>query len=155
MKINHKDVTQELEEWAAEIGWKNVAALIAEHHADFRKSASTVSGLHNVEQTIKRAFRGKTSYYQRKAIELVPTILQALPAQRRYRLESPGDPVLLAALAAKESIEAINAVNLGATPAAALKEVDEAISAFNAIRRAIELLHCMEAGGSFQRGITF
>lgn len=140
MKINHKDVTQELEEWAAEIGWKNVAALIAEHHADFRKSARTVSGLHNVEQTIKRVFRGKTAYYHRKATELVPTILQALPAQRRYRLESPGDPVLLAALAAKESIEAINAVNLGAAPATALKEVNEAIHAFMAIKNLIEPL---------------
>lgn len=155
MKINHKEVAQELEEWAAEIGWKNVAAQIADHHADFQKSARTVLGLHNVEQTIKRAFRGKTAYYQRKANELIPTILQALPAQRRYRLESPGDPVLLAALAAKESIEAINAVNLGARPAMALKEVDEAISAFNAIRRAIETLHRMEACGSFQKGVTF
>jgi len=140
MKINHKDVTQQLEEWAAEIGWKNVAALIAEHHADFRKSARTVSGLHNVEQTIKRTFRGKTVYYQRKASELMPYVMVALPVQRRYQLESPDDPVLLATFAAKESVEAVNAVLLRAAPAIALKELNEAISAFVAIKSVIEPL---------------
>jgi len=133
-------VKQELEEWAAEIGWKNVAALIAEHHADFRKSARTVAGFHNVEQTIKRAFRGKTAYYQRKANELMPSVLAALPVQRRYRLEYPDDPILLAALAAKESVEAVNAVLLRAAPAIALQELNEAISAFKAIRTVIEPL---------------
>ena len=140
MKINHRDVTRELEEWAAEIGWKNVAALIAEHHADFRKSARTVSGLHNVEQTIKRTFRGKTAYYQRKASELIPYVMAALPVQRRYQLESPDDPVLLATFAAKESVEAVNAVLLRAAPAIALKELNEAISAFVAIKSVIEPL---------------
>lgn len=140
MKINHKDVTQELEEWAAEIGWKNVAAQIADQHADFRKSARSVSGLHNVEQTIKRAFRGNTAYYQRKSCELMPSVLAALPVQRRYRLEFPGDPVLLATLAAKESVEAVNAILLRAAPAIALQELNEAISAFKAIKMVIEPL---------------
>ncbi|MGC0795420.1 toxin YdaT family protein [Pantoea agglomerans] len=140
MKINHREVKQELEDWAAEIGWKNVAALIAEHHADFRKSACTVSGLHNVEQTIKRAFRGKTAYYQRKASELMPYVLAALPVQRRYHLDSPDDPVLLATFAAKESVEAVNAIFLRAAPTIALRELNEAISAFKAIKSVIEPL---------------
>lgn len=140
MKINRREVKQELEEWAAEIGWKNVAALIAEHHADFRKSACTVSGLHNVEQTIKRAFRGKTAYYQRKASELMPYVLAALPVQRRYHLDSPDDPVLLATFAAKESVEAVNAIFLRAAPTIALRELNEAISAFKAIKSVIEPL---------------
>lgn len=137
-------VAAELEMWAAAAGWKTVAGLVAgAYHAngggELLPCADSECGLRNAIQRVQRIYRGCDGprYYPQAEI-LKPVVLSVLPAETRARLESPGDPVLLAALAAKEGIEAVNAVNLGAAPASIIKELEEAISAFVATKNAIE-----------------
>ncbi|KAB1581133.1 toxin YdaT family protein [Serratia marcescens] len=153
MKISPpiESVAAELEAWAHVDGWKTVGLAVAEqYHAagggDILPTTDTGKGLINATQRVKRIFRGYDGpRYAAQAARLKTAVLAALPAERRARLESPRDPVLLAAVAAREGIEAVNAVNLGAAPATALKEINEAISAFIAIKSAIELLCCTDA----------
>lgn len=137
-------VAAELELWAATAGWKTVAGLVAgAYHANggggLLPCADSACGLRNAIQRVQRIFRGCDGprYYPQAEI-LKPVVLSVLPAETRARLESPGDPVLLAALAAKEGIEAVNAVNLRAAPASVIKELEEAISAFVATKNAIQ-----------------
>ncbi|MDN8598653.1 toxin YdaT family protein [Citrobacter sp. S2-9] len=143
-------VAVELEMWALEVGWKTVGLAITEHYhatggGDVLPLVNTEKSLQNATQRIKRIFRGCDGpRYAPQAEVLRSAALAALPAERRTQLISPGDPVLLAAVAAREGIEAINAVNLGAAPASALKEINEAITAFIAIRSALERLLCHE-----------
>lgn len=139
-------VASELEAWALEDGWKAVGMAIADqYHAggggDILPAVDTGDGLRNAVQRVKRIFRGFDGpRYASLAVELKPVALSVLPAERRVRIESPRDPALLATVAAKESIEAVNAVHLRAAPAVALKEINEAISAFMAIKSVIEPL---------------
>lgn len=145
MKISPsvESVAAELELWASVAGWKTIAGLVAgEYHAintgELLPVADSEAGLRNAAQKIKRIFRG--SYgpkYAGQAETLKSVVLAAMPAEMRARLESPRNPVLLAALAAKEGIEAVNAVNLGAAPACQLKEIDEAIAALVTLKRAL------------------
>ncbi|MGK0686144.1 toxin YdaT family protein [Serratia marcescens] len=152
MKISPpiESVAAELEAWALVDGWKTVGLAVADqYHAagggDILPTTDTGKGLINATQRVKRIFRGYDGpRYAPLASKLKIAALAALPAERRARIEAPNDPVLLAAVAAKEGIAAVNAVNLGAAPAAALKEINEAISAFIAIKSAIELLGCTE-----------
>lgn len=145
MKISPpiETVSAELEAWAAVAGWKTVAGLVASAHhqnggAKLIPAADCEVGLRNAIQRIQRIFRGHGGpRYARQAEELKPVVLAAMPAEMRARLERPGDPVLLAALAAKEGIEAVNAVNLGAAPASVLKEIDDAISAFMNLKKSV------------------
>ncbi|MDF7681224.1 toxin YdaT family protein [Enterobacteriaceae bacterium ESL0689] len=147
MKItpNHQVgvITAELEAWALADGWKAVGlAITDQYHAsgggDILPPANTSDGLRNAVQRIRRIFRGYDGpKYASLARELYPVALSALPAERRARIESPGDPVLLAAVAARESTEAVNAVHLRAAPAIVLREINEAISAFVAMRAAV------------------
>ncbi|MEG2041506.1 MAG: toxin YdaT family protein [Hafnia sp.] len=136
-------VAAELEQWAAVAGWKTVAGLVAgAYHAngggDLLPCADCAAGLRNAIQRVQRIYRGCDGpRYYPQAEMLKPVVLSVLPAETRARLESPGDPVLLAALAAKEGIEAVNAVNLGAAPACQLKEIDEAIAALVTLKRAL------------------
>ncbi|POP42362.1 hypothetical protein CHU32_03770 [Superficieibacter electus] len=137
-------VAAELEMWAAAVGWKTVAGLVAgAYHAngggELLPRADSACGLRNAIQRLQRIYRGCDGprYYPQAEI-LKFVVLSVLPAETRARLESPGDPVLLAALAAKEGIEAVNAVNLGAAPQAVIKELEEAISAFTATKNAIQ-----------------
>ncbi|WP_449567065.1 toxin YdaT family protein [Lelliottia nimipressuralis] len=135
-------VAAELEAWALVDGWKTVSSLVAGEYqqrcsGDVLPVPDTEAGLRNAVQRLKRIYRGGGRYCD-MATELLESVLAAMPAERRARLETPGDPVLLAAVAAKEGIEAVNAVNLGAGPAVALKEINEAIDAFAAIKRAVE-----------------
>lgn len=135
-------VAAELESWALVDGWKTVSALVAGEYQTRSCGVvlplpDTEAGLRNSVQRLKRIYRGGGRYID-MATELLESVLAAMPAERRARLQAPGDPVLLAAMAAKEGIEAVNAVNLGAGPAAALKEINEAIDAFAAIKRAVE-----------------
>lgn len=147
MKISPpiESVAAELESWALVEGWKFVGLAVAEqYHAAgggyILPITDTEKGLINATQRVKRIFRGFDGpRYAPQAEALKPAVLAVLPAERRARLESPGDPVLLAAVAAKEGIEAINAVNLGAAPASALKDLDDAIAAFAAIKTAIRM----------------
>ncbi|MBH0365749.1 toxin YdaT family protein [Salmonella enterica] len=137
-------VAAELELWALAVGWKTVGALVAgEYHAcgggQLLPIPDNSDGLRNAVQRLQRVFRGFDGpRYSLEAEALKPFVLAAMPAETRVRLESPGDPVLLAALAAKEGIEAVNAVNLGAAPASIIKELEEAISAFVATKNAIQ-----------------
>lgn len=139
-------VASELEAWALEDGWKAVGMAIADqYHAggggDILPAVDTGDGLRNAVQRVKRIFRGFDGpRYASLAVELKPVALSVLPAERRARIESPRDPALLATVAAKESIEAVNAVHLRAAPAVALKEINEAISAFLAVKSVIEPL---------------
>lgn len=135
-------VAAELEAWALVAGWKTVSALVAEEYlqrsgGDVLPVPDTEAGLRNAAQRLKRIYRGD-GRYAGMASELLESVLAAMPAERRARLETPGDPVLLATMAAKEGVEAVNAVILAAAPAQALKEINEAIDAFAAIKRAIE-----------------
>lgn len=144
-------VASELEAWAFKDGWKAVGKAIADqYHADgggnILPAVDTSDGLRNAIQRVKRIFRGFDGpRYASLAVELKPVALSVLPAERRARIESPQDPALLATVAAKESIEAVNAVHLRAAPAIALKEINDAISAFVAIKSAIELNYGVES----------
>lgn len=150
-------VASELEAWAVEAGWKTVGMAIAEQYhlsaaGDILPPMDTGQGLANITQRVKRIFRGFDGpRYASLAINLKAAALAALPAERRARIELPGDPVLLAAVAAKEGIEAVNAINLGATPAAALKKINEAISAFMEMKSVIEPL-CRDDAREVYRG---
>lgn len=145
MKISPsvESVAAELELWAAVAGWKTIAGLVAgEYHAtvtgELLPVADSEAGLRNAAQKIKRIFRGcHGPKYAGQAETLKSVILAAMPAEMRARLESPRDPILLAALAAKEGIEAVNAVHLGAAPASILKECDEAILAFMTLKKSL------------------
>ncbi|EGB2526624.1 hypothetical protein M8Q70_003464 [Salmonella enterica] len=149
-------VAAELEAWALEAGWKTVGLAVAgQYHAAgggvILPLTSTAKGLNNATQRVKRIFRGFDGpRYAPLALELKPVALAALPAERRVRLEYPGDPVLLAAVAAREGIQAVNAVHLHAAPAITLKEINEAISAFIAIKSVIEPLCCADAREAYR-----
>lgn len=133
-------VAAELEKWVASVGWKTVGGLVSgEYHAngggELLAVADSESGLHAAKQKLQRVFRGfHGPRYSVQAEILKPHVLAAMPTEMRARLESPRDPILLAALAAKEGIEAVNAVHLHAAPANLLKECDEALAAFAALR---------------------
>lgn len=136
-------VAAELESWALVEGWKFVGLAVAEqYHAAgggyILPITDTEKGLINATQRVKRIFRGFDGpRYAPQAEGLKPAALAALPAERRARLESPGDPVFLAAVAAREGIQAVNAVNLGAAPSLALKEINDAIAAFISLKRSL------------------
>lgn len=138
-------VAAELELWASVAGWKTVAGLVADAYQDdgggnLLPRADTPEGLRNAIQRVRRIFRGFDGpRYSWQAEALKQTVLTAMPSERRIRLELPGDPVLLAAMAAKEGIEAVNAVNLGAATACLLKECDEAIAAFTSLKKSLSL----------------
>lgn len=51
------------------------------------------------------------------------------PFDTRAELTLPETPALLASQVAKEAIEAVNAMNLGATSREIIKEIDEAVTA--------------------------
>lgn len=136
-------IAAELESWALVEGWKFVGLAVAEqYHAAgggyILPITDTEKGLINATQRVKRIFRGFDGpRYAPQAEGLKPAALAALPAERRARLESPGDPVFLAAVAAREGIQAVNAVNLGAAPGLALKEINDAIAAFISLKRSL------------------
>ncbi|MES3389860.1 toxin YdaT family protein [Enterobacter hormaechei] len=135
-------VAAELESWALVEGWKFVGLAVAEqYHAAgggyILPITDTEKGLINATQRVKRIFRGFDGpRYAPQAEGLKPAALAALPAERRARLESPDDPVLLAAVAVREGIEAVNAVHLRATPEVIVRETTQAIAALIAMRNA-------------------
>jgi len=129
-------LVREIERWAAGIGWKGIALQVARQRPDFVESAATARDLHNIEQQIKRALRGETEYYRHQLERLEPELLAALPAERRARLVDPDNPVLLATVAAREGILAVNAVHLSAPADVIEKKIEQAIAAFCAVRDA-------------------
>ncbi|PRD14009.1 toxin YdaT family protein [Pantoea coffeiphila] len=137
MKISREatvlKITQEIECWAAETGWKNVAAKVITECSEFQKSAATPRGLNNVEQHIKRVLRGNTDYYRQHALKLLPALLAALPAERRVKLTAPTSTNYLASMALKECTEAVNALLLGAASTHLEKEINEAIDSLRAM----------------------
>lgn len=136
-------VAAELESWASSVGWKTVANNVAaSYHSicrgDLLPRVDNEAGLRNAVQRLRRIFRGYDGpRYASVAEDLKLAALAALPAERRVKLESPGDPSLLATIAAQEGIEAVNAVHLGAPPAVIMREVSEAIDALIAMRNSV------------------
>lgn len=128
-------VAVELERWAQVDGWKSVGLAVAEqYHAagggDILPTVDTEKGLNNAMQRVKRIFRGFDGpRYAPQAEGLKSAALAALPTERRARVLRPHSPAYLVAVATKEFVDAINAINLGATPTEILREADEAISA--------------------------
>ncbi|EKS6335754.1 hypothetical protein OR191_002433 [Enterobacter hormaechei] len=128
-------VASELEAWALEDGWKAVGMAIADqYHADgggdILPAVDTGDGLRNAVQRVKRIFRGFDGpRYAPQAEGLKRAALAALPTERRARVLRPHSPAYLVAVATKEFVDAINAINLGAAPTEILREADEAISA--------------------------
>lgn len=151
-------IASELEAWALVDGWKTVGLAIANHYhaaggGDILPAVDTGDGLRNAVQRVKRIFRGGDGpKYAPLAEELKAAALAALPTDRRAKIEMPGDPALLATVAAKESIEAVNAVHLHAAPAVVLKEINEAITAFIAMRSVIEPLCSADSLKVYQGG---
>lgn len=146
MKITPQisSISAALESRALSVGWKQISVEMAgKYHAGGGGNVLPVpnseAAILNAIQRVKRIFRGHDGpkYYQ-QAEALREAALASLPIETRAGLERPGDPVYLAALAAKESIEAVNAVHLGASPSVVLKEINDAIAAFSNIRDAIE-----------------
>lgn len=136
-------IAAELEAWAITAGWKTVAGHVAGvYHSNgggpLLPAPESEKGLRNAVQRIRRIFRGDGRYAV-MASELCPFVLAAMPTEMRARLESPGDPIVLAANAAKESVEAINAVHLRAAPHSAIKEIDEAIAAFLTLKKSLPM----------------
>jgi len=151
MKINPpiNSIADALEQRAILVGWKPVGLSVADaYHAqgggDLLPETSTETGMHNAVQRVKRIFRGYDGpRYAPLADKLRNAALAALPFDVRAELEQPASPALLASKAAKEGIEAVNAVNLGAATEEVLKEIDEAISAFMNLKK-----RCMAAVNS-------
>ncbi|NUL36603.1 toxin YdaT family protein [Kosakonia sacchari] len=147
MKLNPpvNAVAAALESRALEISWKSLGLAVAEaYHAagggSVLPALDSEEGLKNAVQRVKRIFRGCDSRrYAPLAESLLPAALAALPIEIRVSIESPGDPVLLAAQAARESIEAVSAVNLGATPGEMLKEINDAIEAFISLKKSLSM----------------
>ena len=134
---NRDVIRQEIESWAAEVGWKNVALCVAKQRTDFQQSAATARDLHNIEQQIKRALRGDTAHYRRQAADMASVLVAALPAERRARLLDPDNPVFLASVAARDAIGAANAVHLRAPADVIERKINQAIAAFIAIKQAV------------------
>ncbi|EOS93823.1 toxin YdaT domain-containing protein [Erwinia tracheiphila] len=128
-------VAAELERWAQVDGWKTVGLAVADqYHAagggDILPTADSENGLSNATQRVKRIFRGFDGpRYAPQAEGLKSAALAALPTERRARVLRPHSPAYLVAVATKEFVDAINAINLGAAPTEILREADEAISA--------------------------
>ena len=143
-------VAAELEAWALQDGWKVVGKAIADQYHTTGGGAilpvvDNSDGLRNAIQRVKRIFRGfETPHYASLAVELKPVVLSVLPAERRMKIESPDDPMSQVAVATREGAEATNAIILRAAPAVALKELNEAISAFVALRSMVESLCCAD-----------
>nr|WP_297200476.1 hypothetical protein [uncultured Pluralibacter sp.] len=136
-------IATELEQWALDDGWKTVALAVAKHYhaqggGEILPVIDSERELNNAIQRLKRIFRKfKGPRYAPLVNSLKVVTMAALPPERRARLESPGDPVFLATIAAREGIQAVNTVHLGALPASALKEIDGAIAAFTALKMSL------------------
>ena len=144
MKINNltvDGVATELEAWAAEITWKSAGVKVAEAYHRLGGGAllpavDTENSIRNAAQRLRRIFRGEGQYRQ-MAVQLIPAVMFAMPVTRRAKLEQPDNPVRLATVAATESVEAVNAVHLGAPVQLIVREIDDAIAALQAMRSAV------------------
>ncbi|MEX9234782.1 hypothetical protein ACNPGY_16100 [Citrobacter cronae] len=79
-------VAAELEQWAAVVGWKTVAGLVAgAYHAngggDLLPCADFAAGLRNAIQRIYRGCDGPRYYPQAEILK--PVVLSVLPAETR------------------------------------------------------------------------
>ncbi|MEB4676059.1 hypothetical protein MXL54_14910 [Enterobacteriaceae bacterium G50] len=127
-----KKIGTELEQWAAEKGWKTITPMITAHHSgDLLESLNVQDAkeysrrLHNNAQIIKRAFRGDTPKYRRNAEALSYAVRAAMDAE----LSEQAAGQLRAALANRECIEATNAVLMRKPKEIVRKETLEAIYA--------------------------
>jgi len=137
MDANRAQIAREIESYVTETSWKSVALAVARGRSDFQESAATARDLHNIEQQIKRALRGNSDYYRRQFEQLAPELVAILPAERRARLADPHNPMLLATVAAREGIQAVNAVHLRAPADVIETKINQAIAAFAAMKMAV------------------
>lgn len=127
-----KKLGLELEQWAAEKGWKTITPMITAHHSgDLLQSLNIQDAkeysrrLHNNAQIIKRAFRGDSPKYRRNAEALSYAVQAAMDAE----LADLAAEQLRAAVANRECIEATNAVLMRKPKEIIRKETLEAIYA--------------------------
>ncbi|ELY4519746.1 hypothetical protein SMZ75_002521 [Cronobacter muytjensii] len=127
-----KKLGMELEQWAAEKGWKTITPMITAHHSGGLLESLSVQDakeysrrLHNNAQIIKRAFRGDSPKYRRNAEALSYAVKAAMNAE----LEIAAAEQLRAAVANRECIEATNAVLMRKPKEIIRKETLEAINA--------------------------
>ncbi|EPE0990874.1 hypothetical protein ACSG74_000383 [Cronobacter sakazakii] len=83
-----KKLGMELEQWAAEKGWKTITPMITAHHSGGLLESLSVQDakeysrrLHNNAQIIKRAFRGDSPKYRRNAEALSYAVKAAMNAE--------------------------------------------------------------------------
>lgn len=127
-----KMLALELEQWAAEKGWKTVTQLITPHHyGNLLESLEGISEpeefsrrLHNNKQILQRAFRGDTPTYHKHAAALSYAVRVAIEEQQAQQ----HDEHHLAAVANRECIEATSAVLLRKPQAVIYRETVEAIN---------------------------
>jgi hypothetical protein len=122
----------ELEQWAAERGWKTITPMITAHHSgnlleslNIQDAKEYSRRLHNNTQTIRRAFRGDSPKYRRNAEALSYAVQAAMDAE----LADLAAEQLRAAVANRECIEATNAVLMRKPKEIIRKETLEAIYA--------------------------
>ncbi|MCJ3066398.1 hypothetical protein LN032_03910 [Klebsiella pneumoniae] len=127
-----KKLGMELEQWAAEKGWKTITPMITAHHNGELLESLNVQDvkeysrrLHNNAQIIKRAFRGESTKCRRKAEALSYAVQAAMNAE----LVELAAEQLRAAVANRECIEATNAVLMRKPKEIIRKETLEAIYA--------------------------
>ncbi|WP_336286594.1 toxin YdaT family protein [Cronobacter dublinensis] len=128
-----KNLGMELEQWAAEKGWKTITPMITAHHSGGLLESLSVEDakeysrrLHNNAQIIKRAFRGNSPKYRRNAEVLSYAVKAAMNAELAERREV----YALVAVATQEGAESTNAVLLGKPDEIVVKETIEAIIAY-------------------------
>lgn len=127
-------VAAEVDAWALRDGWKTVGTAIADQYhvsggGDILPKTDTEKGLSNAIQRVKRIFRGYDG-------PRYAAMAEGLKAAALVALESPDDPAFRATVAAKDSIEAVNAVHRRASPDVIVRETAQAIAALVAMQNA-------------------
>ncbi|HEN3281684.1 TPA: tRNA-(guanine-N1)-methyltransferase [Yersinia enterocolitica] len=119
MKLKHDAICAELRSWAAETKQEIVAAEVAQAYFDLggdELPLTPIEDEHATRNNKQRLFRwvdSDTDKARAKIAELTPAILQALPGERRARLENPNSVNYLAAQALRDFSLAMSAVLLG------------------------------------------
>lgn len=138
MEITYEKMGDELNAWGNRAGWNQLTIAVTEHYFLLGKRGALEPldddhprALDNNKQRIQRAFRHDTPEYRAKAKELMPAILDAMPATRRAYLEDPQSLSFLASQANIEFAAAMSALWLGAGIAT------------DKLNRAIEALHAL------------
>ncbi|WP_410015838.1 toxin YdaT family protein [Sodalis sp. C49] len=151
MDISHQAIRAEIEAWAAERGQEYVAIEVCKCFFSLGLDRGSVrlcpvadeagnadwKAIHNNRQQIFRWIRGDSNIARKKMAILLPAIREALPAERRARLEGNRSMHYLVSVANKEVAEAISAVLLQANNNERYREITEAIMALKELLPAV------------------